>query len=90
MAAPINYSVNFVDTTGGGLGPYTMTILKNPTAASGGTDISVRAGQVYSGGAVVSLATNPTGVINPQELAGYAAHVIGDDIAATNQSDPLN
>lgn len=88
--AALNYSINLTDTSNNGVGPYTIQILKNPTAASGGTDISVRAGSVLSGGALVNLATNPTGVINPQELMGYAAHVCGDDIANANQSDPLN
>ena len=88
--AALNYSINLTDTSGSGLGPYTISILKNPTAATGGTDISARAGGIISGGSVVNLATNPTGVINPQELMGYAAHVVGDDIANTNQSDPLN
>lgn len=88
--ATLNYSINLTDTSGNGLGPYTISILKNPTPASGGTDISARAGSVVSGGTTVNLATNPTGVLNPQELMGYAAHVLGDDIAAANQSDPLN
>ena len=90
MAAALNYSVNLVDTGGGGLGPYTMTILKNPTAASGGTDVTAQAGSIYNGGALTNIASNALGTINPQELMGMAAHVIGDGIAAAQQSDSLN
>ncbi len=81
MAAPINFSVNYVDTSGGGIGPYTVSVLRNPTAASGGTDMS---SQIPDSG------TNPQGTLNPQELSAYAAHVIGDYVATQNQSDPLN
>ncbi len=90
MAAPLNYNIYLVDTTGGGLGPYTMTVLKNPTAASGGTDITANCGNLPSGTSTVNLATNPTGVLNPLELANYGIHAIGDDIASANQSDGLN
>lgn len=88
--AALNYQINLTDTSNSGLGPYTVQVLKNGTPASGGTDISARLGGVISGGAVVNLATNPTGVINPQELTMYASRAIGDDIANTNQNDSLN
>lgn len=90
MAAPLNFSANLTDTGGGGLGPYTITILQNPTAATGGTNISAQAGSIYNSGALVNLAGNPLGTINPQELVTYFAHVAGDVIAAQQQSDPLN
>lgn len=90
MAAPINFSINLTDTTGGGLGPYTATVLKNPTAASGGTDVTSQAGGIVYNGTVTNTLSNPTGVINPQELLAYAAHVVGDVIATANQNDPLN
>lgn len=88
--AAINFSVNLVETGNNGSGPYTITLLQNPTAATGGTDVSANAGTVYFGGAQVNLTTNPVGTINPQELMAYAAHVFGDIIAAANQQDPLN
>lgn len=91
MAAPINFSVNLTDTGGGGVGPYTIQILQAPgTVASGGTDVSANAGSVYFNGAQTNITTNPTGVVNPQELMGYAAHVIGDVISANLQNDALN
>lgn len=90
MAAALNYSVDLTDTGGGGLGPYTMVIRKNPTQSSGGTDVTSQAGSSYVNGALSNIALNTLGTINPQELMGMAAHVIGDGIANANQSDSLN
>lgn len=88
--AALNFSVNLTDTSGAGIGPWTAVVLQNPTAATGGTDITANAGTQYVNSAQVNILANQVGTINPQELMGYAAHVLGDVIANTNQSDPLN
>ncbi len=84
--AALNYSINLLDQSNSGIGPYTLVVLKNPTAASGGTDITANGGPSSN----VGGSTNTLGVLNPQELMGYAAHVVGDNIATALQSDTLN
>lgn len=77
---PNNYNILATDATINGQGPYTVTVLQNPTtAASGGTAITPDIGS-----------TNALGTFNIQELIYSAARAIGDSIAAINQSDALN
>ncbi|HEY6020242.1 MAG TPA: hypothetical protein VIY48_10160 [Candidatus Paceibacterota bacterium] len=73
-----NYSFNFTDaaTNGDGTGPYTVTALKNPTAATGGTTI-------YSN-------TNANSNFNILELAKQAVLAAVNTNANQNQNDSLN
>jgi hypothetical protein len=74
----LNYSFNFTDAAvnGDGSGPYTVTALKNPTAATGGTTI-------YSN-------TNALSNFNILELAKQAILAAVNTNAAANQNDPFN
>ncbi len=76
MAAALNYTFEFTDTGGGGLGPYTVLVRKNPTFPSGGTTL------------LTDL--NATGTKNPIELSSEAQGFMTDSIGAANQSDSFN
>lgn len=77
MAAD-NYSIGAVETGNLGSGPYTVTLRKNPTQATGGT--------------VLKTFSDPSGN-NTQsliELITQAMHWAINDIAKDNQTDTNN
>lgn len=73
-----NYSINLSDAAanGDGTGPYTVVLLQNPTAATGGTT-------KYSN-------TNALGTLNILELTKQAILAADNANAANIQNDPLN
>lgn len=73
-----NYSINFTDAAqnGDGTGPYTVVLLQNPTAATGGTT-------KYSN-------LNTLGTLNIIELAKQAILAAVNANAANIQNDTLN
>ena len=73
-----NYSINFTDQAlnGDGTGPYTVVLLQNPTAATGGTT-------KYSN-------TNALGTLNIIEMAKQAVLAAVNANAANIQNDSLN
>lgn len=78
--AALNYNLYFADGGDSGSGPYTVTMLKNPsTQASGGTTITLPN-------------SNPAGlnVYNVIELGSLGVKQISVDIAKAVQTDTAN